>query len=278
MIFRSLVLALFLISTFALVQNTSAQKRYIGDPVKKENLIKVLKSKKYRDTDIVEIINDNGVDFRINDSIEKELIEAGARPSVVIAVKNNFRGAIKATVAKTSASNSYQELLDKAIQQFDEQKNTDASIKTLETAIASNPSKPRAYQLMGFAYLYGKRDFSKAEKYMRDSLSRGGSAVFRVQHGHDVTFSYSCSGSLYINNQGVKYEDDSNEHTFDVKKSSITNVKTLGGWGKLIRRKGGAFKISIRDSKDGDDKDIYNFSPLTGKSDEAKLIIKLIDK
>ncbi len=278
MFLRKLVLWIFLISGFAAVNEIAAQKRYIGDPVKKENLVKVLKSKKYRDTDIVEIIQDNGVDFQITDSIEKELKDAGARPVVIIAARNNFRGAIKATVNKTKTVNNYQELLDKAIQQFDEQKDYSASIKTLESAIASNPSKPRAYQLMGFAYMYGKHDFVRAEKFMRESLNRGGSAVFRVQHGHDVTFSYSCSGSLYINNQGVKYEDDSNEHTFDVKKSSITNVKTLGGWGKLIRRKGGAFKISIRDSKEGGDKDIYNFSPLTGKNEEAKLIIKLIGK
>lgn len=278
MFLRKLVFWIFLIAGFAAVNDVAGQKRYIGDPVKKENLVKVLKSKKYGDTDIVEIIQDNGVDFQITDSVEKELISAGARPGVIIAARNNFRGAIKATVNKPKTVNNYQELLDKAIQQFDERKDSDASIKTLEAAIASNPSKPRAYQLMGFAYLYSKRDFVRAEKYMRESLSRGGSAVFRVQHGHDVTFSYSCSGSLYINNQSVKYEDDNNEHTFDVKKSSITNVKMLGGWGKLVRRKGGAFKISIRDKKDGNDKDIYNFSPLTGKSDEAKLIIKLIGK
>ncbi|MCB1024401.1 MAG: tetratricopeptide repeat protein [Acidobacteria bacterium] len=278
MVLRKLVLIIVFVAGLFFVKEIQGQTRYIGDPVKKENLVKVLKSKKYRDTDIVEIIQENGVDFKVTDSIEKELIGAGARPAVVIAARKNYRGSIKSTVGKASNVNNYQIALDKAIRQFDEEKDYDASIKTLQAAIALNPSKPRAYQLMGFAYLYGKQDFVRAEKYMRESLSRGGSAVFRVKHGHDITFSYSCSGSLYINNSGVKYEDDENEHTFDVKKSSITNVKMLGGWGKLIRRKGGAFKISIRDQKDGGDKDIYNFSPLTEKKEEAKLIIKLIGK
>jgi len=282
------ILFLCFVVGFALTSTDSiAQKKYIGDPVKKSSLIRVLKSKKYRTKDIIEIIQEDGVDFRVTPQVKNQLISAGARPSLVKAVRDNYRGFDKnnGNIGRKGKLNSYRHFLDKAIDLIDKEK-TAAAIDTLKSAVELDPTKSIAYQLLGFEYLYGYEDFSEAEKYMRESINRGGSAVFRVRHAHDVSFVRSCIGSLYISSEGVRYEGDDNEHTFDVRKDEIKKAKKLGGWGKLIRIKSSAFEIVIPDSKRTKTKKKkkkkkfkkYKFSPFTGEKRERKMILKLIPR
>ena len=256
----------------------NAQKRaYTGEPVTQYGLLKVLNAKQYQTRQIIQVITSQGVDFRLTSAIRSELAEAGARPDLLQAVEQNYRGKISG--GKTGGGSNYENLIETAMEQFNSEKNTAEAIKILEKAVKVNPKNSKAFQLLGYVKLYGLEDFEAAEKDMRKAIALGGSAVFRISHAHDLTFSYSCEGSLYISKNDVRFEGDNNEHTFDVPKRDITNVKTLGGWGKLIRRKSGAFKIVIRDrmDEDKDDKDKYNFSPLTGEKKEAKLVIKLIE-
>ena len=62
-----------------------------GAPVKKELLLKVLRSKQLQTEDIVTVIRTNGVDFGLTDQIRRDLIAAGARPQVINAVSANQR-------------------------------------------------------------------------------------------------------------------------------------------------------------------------------------------
>lgn len=272
-------LSVLIIGFVCLPEKMTAQKRvYIGKPVTQKGLLEVLRSKKYQAGEIVEVINEQGVNFRLTPMLRSELVAAGARPEVIAAVERNYRGETAKTKNAPAASKSYEDLLEQAVRQFDVEKNKTDALKTLTAAIKLNPQKPRAYQLLGYVNLYGFENFAEAEKNMRASLARGGSAVFRVRHSHDVTFSYSCAGSLYITKNRVRFEGDSNEHTFNVPNSDIAKIKTDGGFGKILKRRGGTFNIVIRDRSEAGDKDKYNFSPLTGEDEESKMIIRLVNK
>lgn len=265
---------------FAGFETNAQKKTYIGDPVNQPGLLKVLKAKQYQTRQIIQVVVEHGVDFRLTVALRKELVEAGARPDLLTVIEQNYRGKASGGGGKTGGNSSYEKLIETATEQFNSEKNPSEALKTLEKAIKLNPRNSQAYQLLGIVYLYGFEDFKAAETNMRKAIDLNGSAVFRIKHGHDLTFSYSCEGSLYVSKNDVRYESDNAEHTFDVPIKDITNAKMLGGWGKFVRRKGGAFKIVIRDltDEDADDKDKYNFSPLTGEKTEAQMIIKFIGK
>lgn len=252
-----------------------AQKTYIGEPVTRNGLIKALKMRQFKTSDIVAIINEQGCEFRLEKDTQDELIRAGARPEVIEAVRRNYRGALK---IKSSNSNTYEGLVGKAVNIYESERNAKEAIETLNQAIALEPNKYRAYQMLGYVLLYGKKDFKKAEESMRKAINLGGSAVFRVKHSHDYNFLNSCSGSFYISRNNVRFEDDENVHTFQVKDSDIIKIETGNKWAGLLKFKGGIFNVVIRDKADVKDKDKYQFSSLTGKGDEAKMIVRLVGK
>lgn len=275
------LIAIFL-GVFAL--NTFSQKTYVGDPVTKSGLLKTIKMRQFKTSDMVEIINEQGCEFRLTSDIQSELVKAGARPEVIEAVRRNYRGALK---IKADNSNSYQGLISRAISIYESERNAKEAIAILNQAINLRPNEARAYQMMGYVSLYGLRNFKQAEQYMRKAIDLGGSAVYRVYHAHDHTFSYSCTGSFYVSKNNIRYEDDENVHTFQVKDSDIDKIETVGAWGSIlkpktwgdfIKFKKGLFKVKIRDKADIRDKDNYMFSVNTGKDDEAKMIVRLIGK
>jgi tetratricopeptide (TPR) repeat protein len=231
---------------------------------------------------MIEVIENHGVNFRLTAGIRQKLLAAGARMELINAVQRNYRFSKQVSTpgGQSPGSGQYDDVIAEAQNKFNIDENPAGAILTLERAIEENPRNFRAYQLLGFVYLYGLKDYKMAEKNMTKAIDLGGSGVFRVQHSHDLTFSFNCEGSLYISRNDVRYESDNVEHTFDVPKRDIRRATTLGGWGKFIRLKGGAFKITIRDrnDEDKDDKDKYNFSPISGKKNETKMIIRLIGK
>jgi tetratricopeptide (TPR) repeat protein len=274
---KSLVpIVILIVLSMSLPLISFAQKTYIGDPVTKDGLIKALKMRQFKTSDIVSIINEQGCEFRLTSDVQEDLRKAGARPEVIEAVRRNYRGALK---VKTSNPNSktYEGLISQAINVYESERNAKEAIGILNQAIALEPNKYRAYQMLGYVTLYGQRNFKQAEEYMRKAIDLGGSAVFRLRHGHDYTLSYSCSGSFYISRGNVRYESDENVHTFQVKDSDIVKIETGNKWAGLFKFKGGIFNIVIRDKVEKD-KDLYQFSPLTGKGDEAKMIIRLVGK
>lgn len=253
-----------------------AQKSYVGEPVTKDGLIKALKMRQFKTSDVVAIINEQGCEFKLDKVTESDLIQAGARPEVIEAVRRNYRGGLK--IKSNGNSNSYEGLIGKAINIYESDRNAKEAIIVLNQAIAIEPNKYRAYQMMGYVLLYGQRKFKEAEANMQKAIELGGSAVFRVKHSHDYNFLNSCSGSFYISRNNVRFEDDENVHTFQVKDSDIIKIETGNKWAGLLKLKGGIFNVVIRDKADIKDKDKYQFSPLTGKDDEAKMIIRLVGK
>jgi len=256
--------------------------QYKGAPVKKDRLLKALRSRQLQTRDIVAVINSNGVDFRLTAETRKNLIAAGARPEVIRAIADNLRIAPSgdSTFAKNRKSNNrtkplppnYDDLLDQAMFSYKDQKNPQSAVRYLETAVKMNPKKPEAYQLLGFVNLYGLNNAAAAEKVMRESIENGGSAVFRVYHDDTGSFSGRCTGSLYISPESIRFESDDNLHTFETSTASVDKIK-LDTESNRIWKNRSIFKVFL---KIGKDKAKFRFAPITGKEDESKMVEKFV--
>ncbi len=150
----------------------------------------------------------------------------------------------------------------------------DSSRSYLQRAVALQPSNPRAFQLLGFMSLYGEKNFEEAEANWKKAISLGGAAVLRLTHDHDGSFLKTCQGSLYISRNVVRFESDNNEHTFETTDANIKSIDVNNKWRRMFQLKQGSFKISLK----REEKSNYSFAPVTGKTDESKMIIRLIGK
>lgn len=261
-----------------------AAAQYTGDAVKRDRLVSVLRSKRFQTRDIVQIIRENGVDFRLTSDVQNELTTAGARPPVLDAVKSNYRGGAPSGSAKASSTvgtkgaprNTYNGLIDQAVEAFDGRKDLKATNDLLNRAVAMQPSNPRAHQFLGFLNLYGYKNFNESEKHWKKAISLGGSAVLRVIHDRGGgTFVASNQGSLYIAKNTVRFESDDNKATFETSDSNIKKIEVNSKLKRMFQFKGGSFKIElVKEDKTAN----YNFAPLSGKTDESKMIIRLIGK
>lgn len=253
--------------------------QYKGAPVKKDRLLKAIRSRQLQTKDIVTVITSNGVDFTLTASIKQALIEAGARPEVIEAVADNQRSVASETLAKSKrpnkkAARDYDELLEQALFSYKEQNDPANAVKFLQAALKLKSKDSRAYQMLGFINLYGLNNQAEAEKYMRESIKNGGSAVFRVYHDDKGSFTGRCTGSLYISPERIRFESDDNIHTFE---TSIVNVDKI----RLDRESSNVwknypiFKVFL---KIGKDKVRFRFAPVNGKLEESKMATSFIEE
>jgi tetratricopeptide (TPR) repeat protein len=258
--------------------------QYKGSPVKKERLIQALRSRQFQARDIVVIINSNGVDFPLTPETRRSLIAAGARPEVIQAISANLRIPKNgdSLVARAEKNNKprrikpvapdYDDLLDRAIYSYKEQRNPQNAVQILQTAARVNPQNPAAYQMLGFVYLYGLNDFAQAEKSMQESFANGGSAVFRVYHDDNGKFSKRCTGSLYISQHTMRFESDDNVHTFETLAVNVDKIKldteSTKGW-----KKHSIFKVIL---KFGKEEAKFRFAPLTGDLAVSRMVERFI--
>jgi tetratricopeptide (TPR) repeat protein len=274
-----LAAACFLIVTAA--GNLFAQ--YKGSPVKKDRLIRVLRSKQLQTADIVAVINRNGVDFPLTSETRRNLIAAGARPEIIQAVSSNLRPSAKNDDAAAKASGKtrrnktvpapdYEDLLNQAVYTYRERRNVQDAVRLLQSAARVNPENPAAYQMLGFIYLNGLNDLAQAEKYLRESFLKGGSAVFRVYHDDNGKFTRRCTGSLYISQNTLRFESDDNTHTFETSSANIDKIK-LDTESTKTWKKHSIFKVFLKFGKE----DVkFRFAPLTGKQEESKMVERFI--
>jgi hypothetical protein len=269
-----------LVCLLILIIGVNSFAQYKGAPVKKDRLVKALRSKQLQTRDIVTVINTNGVDFVLTPETQNMLIAAGARPEVIRAVADNPRFA-DSTLAKNNSRASrskkppvpnYEDLLDQAMFNYRDQKNPRTAAQYLETALRLNPKKPEAYQMLGFVNLYGLNNPLQAEKLMRESFNNGGSAVFRVYHDDSGSFNARCSGSLYISADHIRFESDDNRHTFETSVANIDKIR-LDTESNRAWKKHTIFKILLKFGKE----DIkFRFAPITGKEEESKMVERFV--
>ncbi len=252
--------------------------QYRGAPVKKDRLVKALRSKQLQTRDIVTVINSNGVDFTLTTETRNLLIAAGARPEVIKAIAENLRSVSNddSTFAKNRKPKplppNYDDLLDKAMFFYKDQKNPKGAVQFLETAVRLNPNKPEAYQMLGFVNLYGLNNPANAEKLMREAFTNGGSAVFRVYHDDSGSFNSRCSGSLYISPGSIRFESDDNRHTFETSTVNIDKFR-LDTESNRNWKDHSVFKILLKIGKSGMK---FRFAPITGKEVESQMVERFV--
>ncbi|MBS1797849.1 MAG: hypothetical protein JSS81_28775 [Acidobacteria bacterium] len=259
-----------------------ALAQYRGAPVKRERLIKALRSKQLQTRDIVAVINSNGVDFALTPEARSALVAAGARPEVIRAVAANLRTPLRNDVLsaknerrklpKTTLPPDYDELLDQAMQSYKERKDARKAVNYLETAVRLNPRKPEAYQLLGFVNLYGLNDAAQAEKRMREAFDNGGSAVFRVYHDDGKDFTRRCTGSLYISADTIRFESDDNRHTFETTTVNVDKLKVDTESNRQWKNYP-VFRLFLRIGKDKAD---FRFAPVSGRADETRMVERFV--
>ncbi len=262
----------FLLS-FIIASGSYAQN-YKNIPVKKERLIKALRSRQLQTRDIVAIIKSNGVNFALTPETRKALIEAGARPEVIEAADANLRLPSEEdnfTVKNGKSSADYDDLIDQALYVYKDKNNPKDAVQFLQTAVKIKPDDPAAFQILGFINLYGLNDLPTARKYMKEAIAKGGSGVFRVYHDDDGDFVKRCTGSLYISPDSIRYESDDNIHTFETSTASVDKVKldreTNRNW-----KNHPIFKVFL---KIGSEKAKFRFAPINGKEAESRMAAQL---
>jgi hypothetical protein len=254
-------------------------KKFTGNPLDKDAIVTLLENG-VADAQVRKNIESRGVNFKSTPVIKNEIKAAGGSVALLNLIALSY---VDPTPTPSPApynpggSDSYDSLIDKAVDQYDNKKDKNGALATLQQAVQMDANNSRAYQLLGFMNLYGLSNFNEAERYMKESLTRGGSAVFRVFHDHDGLFTDTCNGSLFIAKDTVRFESDNNVHTFQTNDADIKQVKTNSVFKRAFQTKTGSFKIVL---KSGDDPQgvKFSFAPLTDNIAESKMIIRLIGK
>ncbi len=250
--------------------------KFTGNPLGKDAIVALLQNG-VSDAQVRKNVQARGVNFQINSTAINEIKKAGGSIALINSIGKSYAGNTNsASKNSTVKNNDYDDYIDKAVNLFDNQKDTPGAINALQQAVRLEPNNSRAYQLLGFMNLYGYTNFAEAEKNMRQAINLGGGAVFRVFHDHDGFFKDTCKGSLYISKDGVRFESDDNKHTFNTTDANISKVTMNNSFKQLFQTKTGSFKIVLKsEDKDGIK---YSFAPLTNSAEESKMIIRLIGK
>ncbi len=260
-----------------------AKSKFSGSPLTKDAIVTLLENG-VTDVQVRKNVQSRGVSFQANSQTVNEIKKAGGSIALVNLIASSYvnpntnnSGASNKTPAAPSATEVYDGLIDKAVDLYDNKKDKQGALNALQQAVQLDANNARAYQLLGFMNLYGFSNFVEAERNMRESLTRGGSAVFRVFHDHNGLFTETCQGSLYVARDAVRFESDNNVHTFQTSDADIQKIKTNSAFKRAFQSKNGSFQIVLKSGKDKDGVK-YSFAPLTDNIAESKLIIGLIGK
>lgn len=263
----------------AVAKGPAAKSKFTGKPLAKDGVMTLLENG-VADAQVRKNVEGRGVSFKPTAADKTEIRNAGGSVALI-----NLLVASYVDPNENSAGNNdtgkggndkYDGLVDKAVTQYDASKDTSGAIVTLQQAVQTDPNDARAYQQMGYMYLYGQKNFDEAEKNMKEAVTRGGSAVFRVFHDHDGMMKETCQGSLFIAKDTVRFESDDNKHTFETSDANIKDVKMNSLFKSFYKLKSGSFKIVLKSGETDSVK--FSFAPLTDNAMESKMIIRLIGK
>ena len=265
-----------------LMSTSDALAQYKGLPVKKEKLVKVIRTKQLSTREIVAVIKTNGVDFKITPLIEAELSGAGARPEVLSAATENYRAPASqkqpAPRPIETTAEDYDQLYDRAydtlsrivtVTSLDQASQISRSVLEISNrAIKLDGSRPDAYKLVCTNHIF-MRNFVEAERNCQMAIDRGGSLAFPVYH---------LSGTphletLYVAKNWLSIE--SNQKLFQFIGREVSNLRNENDY-DLVTAKVAVF--SMQTYKDGR-QDIWHYTPgNTGTTQEANMIMQLINR
>lgn len=264
-----------------------------GAPLSKDAIVALLQNG-ISDAQVQQNVKNRGVSFKMSPSATQEIRSAGGSSSLVNLIniayvsgdEGNNSGSNFGNNSASSGGSNYDDYISQAIETYNNDVVANASvgssgrlraIQTLQKAVQLNPNNPSAYQQLGFMTLYGTANgFTAAEGFMRKAIELGGAAVLRVYHDHDGIFKDTCTGSLYIARDAVRFESDNNVHTFETTDANIQKVSMNNSFKQLFQTKVGSFKIVLKsEDKDGTK---FSFAPLTNDAQESKMVIRLIGK
>ena len=246
-----------------------------GPPLSKNEIVTMLQGG-LPATRVEQFVEVRGVSFAMNPTIAREITAAGGNRSLIGAITerastdSSIANAPRTSGPATAAAPDYDDLTDQAVTAM-QANDANRAIQSLQRAVAMDSRRPTAYQLLGFAELYGRKDVFSAERSMRAAIERGGSATFYVYHDHDGFFNTFCEGSFFVNKGAVSYKAKDGNHTFDAQDALIKETDLNG----FIGAQYGAFHLKVREG-DRDKSKTYNFAPLTRNKAESKLIISMI--
>ena len=247
-----------------------------GPPLSKSEIITMLQAglPAARVEQFVEV---RGVNFPVTPDVSREITAAGGNRSLLGAITEKAPGAPSAPTSHaptrtTPAAPDYDELNEQAIASM-QANNFSHAVQLLQRAAVLDSSKPTAFQLLGYAQLYGvNQDVVSAERSMRAALERGGNGVFRVYHDHDGFFNSYCQGSFFVTKTGVTFKADDGNHTFAAEDAQIKSSSVNDFVGSQF----GAFNVKVFQDATKNKTKTYNFAPATRKKTESNLILTLI--
>ena len=243
-----------------------------GPPLAKNEIITLLQSG-VSTAKVEQFVEVRGVSFSITPQIAREIKEAGGNNALIGAITAKASeppspGPSGPVSRPAPAGPDYDDLTDKAVAAM-QANNTYGAIRLLQQAVSLDSSKPQAYGLLGFAQLYGSKDFLAAERSMRAAIERGGGAPFRVYHDHDKFFNTFCQGSLFVSKSNVTFRADDGNHTFEASRQDIKEAKLNG----FVGAQYGAYHLKVGAGKG----ETYNFAPFNKQKSEANLVLSLIN-
>ena len=245
-----------------------------GPPLAKNEIVTLLQSG-VPTARVEQFVEARGVSFSVNAQIAREIKDAGGNNALIGAITAKASEAPPTPSGPSTSNNrplptgpNYDDLTDKALAAM-QANNTYSAIRLLQQAVTLDSSKPQAYGLLGFAQLYGSKDFVAAERSMRAAIERGGGAPFRVYHDHDKFFNTFCQGSLFVSKTNVTFRADDGNHTFEARRPDIKEAKING----FVGAQYGAYHLKVGAPKS----ETYNFAPFNRQKSEANLVLSLIN-
>jgi len=88
------VISIFLAVIVMLMTSSGVARMQAKKPYDKDTLLRVVQLNVLQTAEIVEHIQQRGVEFRLNSQVESEFRSAGARPEVIDAINANYRGTV----------------------------------------------------------------------------------------------------------------------------------------------------------------------------------------
>src|SRR6185436_3633703 len=94
------VVLLFSVFSLSVMMTASVAQLQTKNPYEMEKLLRVVQLNALPTTEVVQAIQQRGVDFQVTSDVESQFRAAGARPEVIGAMRENYRAPSRAPVVR----------------------------------------------------------------------------------------------------------------------------------------------------------------------------------